>query len=112
MPIEISDNPKSLLDMSKRCCICQLDALSLLEKLPKGSVDVIITDPPHGDRIPYLELSEIWNAILGKEAPFEREIVVTNAAERRQTSLAYGDKLKQLFRHAGEVISDKGALDI
>jgi 16S rRNA G966 N2-methylase RsmD len=112
MPIEISDNPTSLLDLSKRCCICQLDALSLLEKLPKGSVDVIITDPPHGDRIPYLELSEIWNAILGKEAPFEREIVVTNAAERRQTSLAYGDKLKQLFRHAGEVISEQGALVI
>lgn len=112
MPIETSNNLEDVLDLSRRCCICQLDALSLLEKLPKGSIDVIITDPPHGDRIPYLELSEIWNAILGKEAPFEREIVVTNAAERRETSAAYGEKLKQLFRHAGEVINEQGALVI
>ena len=112
MPIETSDNLQDVFDTSSRCCICQLDALSLLEKLPKGSVDVIITDPPHGDRIPYLELSEIWNAVLGKEAPFEREIVVTNAAERRKTSAAYGENLKQLFKYAGEAISAQGALAI
>jgi len=110
MPIEISNNLEDLLNLSGRCCICELDALLLLERLPRRSVDVIITDPPHGDRIPYLELSEIWNAILGKEAPFEREIVVTNAAERHETSGAYGEKLKQLFMRAGEVINEQGAL--
>ena len=46
-----------------------------------------LSDPPHGDRIPYLELSEIWNVILGEEPPFEAEIVVSNAKDRSKKSL-------------------------
>ena len=63
------------------------DCLSLLPQLPDNSVDLIITDPPHGDRIPYLELSEIWNVILREEPPFEAEIVVSNAKARSKKSL-------------------------
>ena len=63
------------------------DCLALLPQLPDNWVDLIITDPPHGDRIPYLELSEIWNVILGEEPPFEAEIVVSNAKERSKKLL-------------------------
>src|SRR5208283_4973553 len=46
------------------------DARETLERLPHASIDLVVTDPPHGDRIPYLEMSEIWNAILGHEPCF------------------------------------------
>jgi len=36
-----------------------------LSFLPKESVDYIYTDPPYGKKIPYLDLSAMWNAWLG-----------------------------------------------
>ena len=30
-------------------------------KLPNNSVDVIITDPPYGSNVQYLELSQFWH---------------------------------------------------
>ena len=38
------------------------DCIMSLKSLDSHSIDLVITDPPHGDRIPYLELSELWNA--------------------------------------------------
>jgi DNA methylase len=88
------------------------DATDLLATLPEGSVDFLVTDPPHGDRIPYLELSEIWNAILGRSPLFEQEIVVSDAAERGQTSEHYAERMKLVFRLAGRALSPNGRLAI
>jgi hypothetical protein len=38
-----------------------------LSFLPKESVDYIYTDPPYGKKIPYLDLSTMWNAWLDME---------------------------------------------
>ena len=38
-----------------------------LSFLPKESVDYIYTDPPYGKKIPYLDLSAMWNAWLDLE---------------------------------------------
>jgi 16S rRNA G966 N2-methylase RsmD len=38
-----------------------------LSFLPKESVDYIYTDPPYGKKIPYLDLSVMWNAWLDLE---------------------------------------------
>jgi len=38
-----------------------------LKFLPKESVDYIYTDPPYGKKIPYLDLSTMWNAWLDLE---------------------------------------------
>jgi len=38
-----------------------------LSFLPKESVDYIYTDPPYGRKIPYLDLSSMWNAWLDLE---------------------------------------------
>lgn len=88
------------------------DALELLQLLPEGGVDLLVTDPPHGDRIPYLELSEIWNAILDKHPKFEREIGISNAAERGHTSERYAHQMRQFFQLAGRALSDNGRVAI
>jgi hypothetical protein len=92
--------------------LANVDALDLVGSMPEGSIDLFVTDPPHGDRIPYLELSEIWNAILDKEPSLDQEIVVSNASERGHTSERYAERMKQCFKRAGRVLSADGRLAI
>ena len=86
------------------------DCLGLLPKLPDNSVDLVITDPPHGDRIPYLELSEIWNVILGEEPPFEAEIVVSNAKERSKKSPGYNQAMSKFLEIVSRKLRASGCL--
>jgi len=43
------------------------DTATNLKWIPKESVDYIYTDPPYGKKIPYLDLSVMWNAWLDLE---------------------------------------------
>lgn len=86
------------------------DCLALLPQLRDKSVDLVITDPPHGDRIPYLELSEMWNVILDEEPPFESEIVVSNAKERGKKTLAYNEAMSRFLEIASRKLTDSGFL--
>jgi 16S rRNA G966 N2-methylase RsmD len=86
------------------------DCLALLPQIPDRSVDLVITDPPHGDRIPYLELSEMWNVILGEEPAFESEIVVSNANERGKKVPGYNQAMSQFLEVASRKLSDGGFL--
>ncbi|MBO9320209.1 MAG: hypothetical protein J7460_14450 [Chloroflexus sp.] len=86
------------------------DCLALLPQIPDKSVDLLITDPPHSDRIPYLELSEIWNVILGEEPSFELEIVVSNAKERAKTLHGYNQAMSQFLEIVSHKLSSSGFL--
>lgn len=86
------------------------DCLALLPQVPDKSVDLLITDPPHGDRIPYLELSEMWNVMLGEEPPFESEIVVSNAKERGKKVNAYNEAMSRFLEIASHKLTDSGFL--
>jgi hypothetical protein len=86
------------------------DSLQVLPLLPDSSVDLVITDPPHSDRIPYLELSELWNVILGECPPFESEIVVSNAKERGKTKAEYNNAMMRFLNIAGHKLRYGGFL--
>jgi len=88
------------------CGDCRL----LLHSLPDASVQLVITDPPHCDRMPYLELSEFWNSILGFSADFQREIVISNARERGKTPGCYSDSLAEFLAHVPRVLRPSGVL--
>ncbi len=60
-----------------------------IKELPDNSIDFILSDPPHGNRIPYLELSMLWNGWLNKEVNYEDEIIVSEAKERKKTTADY-----------------------
>jgi len=79
----------SFADGSADCAIVDGDARQMLSKLPENSVSLILADPPHGDRIPYLELSDMWNSLLGAQADFTREIVVSDARNRGKSLPCY-----------------------
>lgn len=52
-----------------------------LQFIPNSSIDYILTDPPHGDRIPYLEYSQLWNSFFKDKIDWENEIIVSDRTE-------------------------------
>ncbi|HNT76786.1 MAG TPA: DNA methyltransferase [Anaerolineae bacterium] len=80
--------------------------------LPPQSVDYIFTDPPHGNRIPYLELSLMWNAWLGLDFDWEDEIVISEAKNRQKDAADYQQRLALAFRKMWEVLKTDGYISI
>jgi hypothetical protein len=98
-----SDLPGVLSGRAAAFLSCS-DALTELAHIPEDSVDLIVTDPPHSDRVPYLELSDMWNAMLGQTVDFGREIVVSNAKERGKNTEEYTRSISRFLRLAGHAI--------
>lgn len=84
--------------------------LKKMKDIPSDSVKLIITDPPHSNRIPYLELSEIFNSVLGVKSDFEDEIIVSNANERDKNIDKYTDDMVSFFYEAKRVLKMGGFL--
>lgn len=87
--LEISKSLKDFYDNDSLCHIACQPCQTAVENIQDSSVNLIVTDPPHSDRVPYLELSELWNSILGIQADFDSEIIVSNAKERKKTPAKY-----------------------
>lgn len=63
-----------------------------LRAIPSESVDYIYTDPPYGKKIPYLDLSEMWNAWLSLVVSDEdRRNEAIEGGSRRKTKEEYND---------------------
>ncbi|OGB98245.1 hypothetical protein A2V82_07120 [candidate division KSB1 bacterium RBG_16_48_16] len=86
------------------------DCRTVLAEVPANSISLICTDPPHSDRIPYLELSELWNAILGLDTDFENEIVVSNARERDKSKKEYNRDMGEFFRISERCLKPNGCI--
>ena len=79
-------------------------------ELNKNHVDLIITDPPHNDRIPYLELSAIWNNILYEKPDYENEWVLSNSQSRNKGEKEYLGKLEMFFKLSKNALKKDGLL--
>lgn len=86
------------------------DCRELMLEIPENSIHLIITDPPHSDRIPYLELSEFWNSIIGYESDFSQEIVISNAKERQKTNESYSKNMANFFDGVSRILNKDGYL--
>ena len=49
------------------------------------SFDLIFTDFPYGDTVPYFEQSQIWNSWLGFDVDYNNEIVISDSKERNKS---------------------------
>ncbi|RKX81555.1 MAG: hypothetical protein DRP58_11695 [Spirochaetes bacterium] len=72
--------------------------------LADESVDYVITDPPYGDSIPYLEFSQVWNEWIGRKPCFKKEVVISNSPERKKGRANYGNDLARVFTEIGRVL--------
>lgn len=59
-----------------------------LNVLPDESVDLILTDPPYTDQVPYLEYNQLWYKVMGwqgfTDESLEAELVVSDAPSRNK----------------------------
>lgn len=74
-----------------------------LKFLPKESVDYIYTDPPYGNKIPYLDLSAMWNAWLDLDVSEEDyELEAIEGGEHEKTKNEYNEliskSIKEMYR--------------
>ena len=84
--------------------IFQADATDLKE-IESQSVDFIYTDPPYGDKIPYLDLSTMWNAWF--DFPVEQEIREKECIEKgslEKTRYDYYDLMKKSLKEMYRVL--------
>ena len=106
-----TDQVVKFFAQNMKCALVQGSSQTILHEIPDNSIDLILADPPHGDRIPYLELSEFWNSILQFScSDFENEIVVSNALERKKTVAQYVKTMRDMLRSFGRVLKHDGVL--
>jgi len=74
-----------------------------LSWIPKETVDYIYTDPPYGKKIPYLDLSTMWNAWLDLEVTKEDyELEAIEGGENGKSKNDYNNliarSIKEMYR--------------
>ena len=74
-----------------------------LSWIPKESVDYIYTDPPYGKKIPYLDLSVMWNAWLDlqvTEKDYEQEAIEGGEHDKSKDEYnkLISDSIKEMYR--------------
>src|SRR6185437_8072912 len=89
-------------DTVKNASISQGTATSL-KQIGTESIDYIYTDPPYGNKIPYLDLSVMWNSWLDlpvSEKDYKLEAI--EGGEHQKTKAEYskliGDSIKEMYR--------------
>lgn len=76
-----------------------------LSFLPKESVDYIYTDPPYGKKIPYLDLSVMWNAWLDLEVTeddYKQEAI--EGGEQKKSKVEYNKLIAQSIKEMYRVL--------
>jgi DNA modification methylase len=76
-----------------------------LSFLKKESVDYIYTDPPYGKKIPYLDLSVMWNAWLDlkvTEQDYQQEAI--EGGEHQKSKAEYNDLMAQSIQEMYRVL--------
>lgn len=76
--------------------------------LENESVDYIFTDPPYGESIAYLALSQFWNSWLEHEVDYENEIIIDNYREKGYSD--YSARMLDVFREMYRVLKNKSYL--
>lgn len=97
-------NFTELKNSNKNLLLINDSAVKFLKEIPDNSIDYIITDPPHGNRMPYLEQSMMWNEWLKKDVNYEDEIVISESRDRNKDIENYYFLLNQVLKHIERIL--------
>ena len=101
--INEANNFEELLE-SKNLLLINEPAQKALKEITDNSIDYVITDPPHGNRQPYLELSMMWNSWLKKDVNYEDEIVISESKDRKKDIHNYYKLLNEVFAEIERIL--------
>jgi adenine-specific DNA methylase len=100
------------LESDKADIIIKTHDATDLSFILENSIDYIFTDPPHGDRIPYFELSSLWASWLKFDLDFENEIVISDAKDRNKDIKDYKERLYKAFKEMYRVLKPRRYISI
>lgn len=72
---------------------------------------LVLTDPPYGDQVPYLEYSNLWNMTLelgSNETRYQKEIGLSDAKFRETSTERYEELIRQALRNSFTLLTDDG----
>lgn len=82
----------------------------MIEHLDRPA-SLVLTDPPYGDQVPYLEYANLWIPILGLEtkpdAP-RKELVVSNSSTKRGVTVDYQKNLSKSLSVCFDLVDGQG----
>ncbi|MEM4711410.1 MAG: hypothetical protein QXL18_05680, partial [Candidatus Woesearchaeota archaeon] len=99
-----ANNFEELTNTKKNLLLINDSAVSVLKTIPDNSIDYVITDPPHGNRIPYLEQSMMWNEWLKKDVNYDDEIIISDSKDRNKDIKNYYALLNQVLKNIERVL--------
>jgi len=102
--INLTNSLDELLVKDKNMILFNKPAQNILKKIPNDSIDYVITDPPHGNRQPYLELSMMWNEWLRETVNYQEEIVISESKDRNKDIENYNKLLNDVFKEIYRIL--------
>lgn len=91
-------NFEELANTEQNLLLLCTSSTEALKNIPDNSIDYVLTDPPHGNRIPYLEQSMMWNEWLKQQVDYENEIVISESKERSKNIANYYFLLNEVLK--------------
>lgn len=83
-----------------------------LEILPNESVDLILTDPPYTDQVPYLEYNQLWYKVMGwqgfSDESLEAELVVSDAPSRNKDAEDFSIIFEKILKRISPALKMNG----
>ncbi len=82
------------------------------EDLKDNSVNLVLTDPPYTDQVPYLEYSQLWFNLfnIDKQIDFDRELVVSDAPSRNKDFTDFNNIFRSIVRRSCRALKNNGLL--
>lgn len=89
--------------------IYNIPAQSIGAELKTNSVDLILTDPPYTDQVPYLEYNQLWFYILemDKNPAFIDELVVSDAPARNKNQDEFDVLFRRIIKRASDALKEE-----
>ena len=100
--------------MAQRLFLHHSPVQSLGSKLGNSKADLVLTDPPYADQVPYLEYTQLWAPILGfnyQRGSRNDELVVSTGPRLRTSSTAsYESKLSECLQACLALCGEDGTV--
>ena len=101
----IMSGKKELLDINIHDCSLQTADSCNLSSVKNESVDYIFTDPPYGESIAYLALSQFWNSWISPVVDYEDEIIIDSFRNKGYED--YANRIGKAYSEMYRVLKDK-----
>ena len=77
------------------------------KEIPDQSIDLVFTDPPYFDQIPFSEYLEIWKFFLNYKNNLSKEVVQSNRKEKSMNRDNYLNNLYLVFKNVSKKLREK-----